>query len=143
MPGKPAARIGDMHICNAMNPGMPPTRHVGGPIIEGVETVVTGNQKQSTVTHKCICQGPTDVIAEGATTVLVNNLPAARLGDHTIHGGIIVEGYESVLIGNEGAPGAAKLDTAALSELQDPGKLISNLQGEAQRIVGLPPPTIA
>ncbi|MGJ5815363.1 PAAR domain-containing protein [Paludibaculum fermentans] len=143
MPGKPAARIGDMHVCNAMNPGMPPTPHVGGPIIQGVETVVTGNQKQSTVTHKCICRGPEDEIAEGATTVLVNNLPAARLGDHTVHGGVIVEGDATVLIGNEGAPGAAKPGSPNLPELPGPGKLISGLPGEVQKAIGLPPPTVA
>lgn len=104
MPGRPAARIGDMHICEQTNPGV--QRHEGGPIIEGVETVETGNRKQATVTHQCICKyGPNDQVAEGADTVLINNLPAARLGDRTIHDGRIIEGDQTVLIGNEAAPG--------------------------------------
>ncbi len=28
----PAARVSDMHVCMAMDPGVPPIPHVGGPI---------------------------------------------------------------------------------------------------------------
>lgn len=140
MPGKPAARIGDMHVCNAMSPGMPPQPHEGGPIIQGVESVVTGNQKQSTVTHKAICRrGPLDEIIEGSETVLVANLPAARLGDHTVHGGIIIEGDQTVLIGNAGSGGSAKPAAPANPTAES---LLSESQTEAARPLGLPPPTI-
>jgi len=30
--GKPAARLGDMHMCPMVTPGLPPIPHVGGPI---------------------------------------------------------------------------------------------------------------
>jgi uncharacterized Zn-binding protein involved in type VI secretion len=43
--------------------------------------------------------GPPDVIAKGSLTVLVNDLPAARLGDMTAHAGSIVLGCFTVLIG--------------------------------------------
>jgi uncharacterized Zn-binding protein involved in type VI secretion len=39
------------------------------------------------------------MIALGSFTVLVNSLPAARLGDLTIHGGTIILGDFTVLIG--------------------------------------------
>ncbi|WP_321473049.1 PAAR domain-containing protein [uncultured Paludibaculum sp.] len=95
-----------------------PNSQLGGPIVQGVETVITGNQKQSTVTHLCLCPGPpTDPIAAGADTVLVANLPAARLGDPTIQGGIIVEGCQSVLIGNEPAPVTTKPAASGLPTL--------------------------
>jgi uncharacterized Zn-binding protein involved in type VI secretion len=45
------------------------------------------------------CVGPPDVIALGSMTVLINGLPAARMGDQTAHGGTIVVGYPQVLIG--------------------------------------------
>jgi uncharacterized Zn-binding protein involved in type VI secretion len=45
------------------------------------------------------CVGPPDVIVKGSMTVLVNNLPAARIGDMTAHGGSIVLGCFTVLIG--------------------------------------------
>ena len=31
--GMPAARVGDMHVCPMVTPGVPPIPHVGGPIL--------------------------------------------------------------------------------------------------------------
>jgi uncharacterized Zn-binding protein involved in type VI secretion len=45
------------------------------------------------------CVGPPDVIAMGSPTTLISNLPAARLGDSCAHGGTIVLGCPTVLIG--------------------------------------------
>jgi uncharacterized Zn-binding protein involved in type VI secretion len=45
------------------------------------------------------CVGPPDVIVKGSVTVLIGNLPAARMGDTTAHGGVIVLGAPTVLIG--------------------------------------------
>jgi len=39
------------------------------------------------------------VIALGSFTVLVSGQPAARIGDMTVHGGAIVLGLPTVLIG--------------------------------------------
>jgi uncharacterized Zn-binding protein involved in type VI secretion len=39
------------------------------------------------------------VIARGSATVLVGKLPAARILDNTAHGGMIVSGFPTVLIG--------------------------------------------
>jgi uncharacterized Zn-binding protein involved in type VI secretion len=39
------------------------------------------------------------MIAMGSFTVFVNSLPAARMGDLTAHGGTIVLGAFTVLIG--------------------------------------------
>jgi uncharacterized Zn-binding protein involved in type VI secretion len=47
----------------------------------------------------CVCVGPPDVIVMASFTVLVCGLPAARLGDMTAHGGAIVVGFPTVLIG--------------------------------------------
>jgi uncharacterized Zn-binding protein involved in type VI secretion len=47
----------------------------------------------------CVCVGPPDVIAKGSMTVLINSMPAARMGDLTAHGGSIVIGLPTVLIG--------------------------------------------
>ncbi|MGC4056136.1 MAG: PAAR domain-containing protein [Paludibaculum sp.] len=131
-----------MHSCNGLMPGVPPVPYAGGPIIEGVETVVTGNQKQATVTHKCQCPGSTDAIAEGSETVLVNNLPAARIGDHTVKLGIIVEGDLTVLIGNEPAPGTLNPVQPALPGSTGLETVVKNLRGEAPKPVPVPPPTI-
>jgi uncharacterized Zn-binding protein involved in type VI secretion len=45
------------------------------------------------------CVGPPDVIVKGSMTVFVIGLPAARIGDLTAHGGSIVVGLPTVLIG--------------------------------------------
>jgi uncharacterized Zn-binding protein involved in type VI secretion len=47
----------------------------------------------------CVCAGAPDTIAAGSSTVLYNNKPAARLGDPTAHGGVIVAGAGTVLVG--------------------------------------------
>jgi uncharacterized Zn-binding protein involved in type VI secretion len=45
------------------------------------------------------CVGPPDPLVPGCPTVLINNMPALRMGDVTGHGGSIVMGCPTVLIG--------------------------------------------
>lgn len=86
-----------MHVC-PMVTGLVP--HVGGPIAGPcAPNVFTGSLPQARVTDMCVCVGPPDVIVKGSATVLVNNLPAARITDMTAHGGTIVMGWPTVLIG--------------------------------------------
>jgi uncharacterized Zn-binding protein involved in type VI secretion len=74
--------------------------HVGGPILPPCcITVLTGKMPQARVSDMAVCVGPPDVIALGSFTVLVGKLPAARIGDMTAHGGAIVMGFPTVLIG--------------------------------------------
>ncbi|GGI68131.1 type VI secretion protein [Polymorphobacter multimanifer] len=96
MPGPPAARITDMHVC-PMVTGIVP--HVGGPIALGCFTVLTGMLPQARIGDMAICVGPPDTIALGSFTVIVGGMPAARIGDLTAHGGTIVLGLPTVLIG--------------------------------------------
>jgi len=95
--GMPAARVTDMHVCPMVTVLVP---HVGGPILPPCcPTVLTGSLPQARVTDMAVCVGPPDVIVLGSFTVLVGGLPAARLGDLTAHGGTIVVGLPTVLIG--------------------------------------------
>lgn len=93
----PAARITDMHTC-PMVTGIVP--HVGGPVVKGQPNVLTCMMPQARVTDQCVCVGPPDIIVKGSMTVLVGNLPAARIGDMTAHGGVIVMGAPTVMIGD-------------------------------------------
>lgn len=95
--GKPAARMGDMHVCPAVNPG--PVPHVGGPIVVGLPTVLIANMPAATLGSTAICVGPPDTVAQGSPTVLIGGKPAARMGDSCAHGGKIVVGAPTVLIG--------------------------------------------
>jgi uncharacterized Zn-binding protein involved in type VI secretion len=95
----PAARVGDMHVCPMVTPGVPPIPHVGGPVLPpGGVTVLIGGMPAARVTDMCVCVGPPDVIALGSFKVFIKGLPAARLGDMTAHGGAIVMGMPTVLI---------------------------------------------
>jgi uncharacterized Zn-binding protein involved in type VI secretion len=92
----PAARLTDMHVCPMFTGPVP---HVGGPIIMGAPTVLTGMLPQARATDPCVCVGPPDMIAKGSMTVLVCSMPAARMGDMCGHGGAIVLGLPTVIIG--------------------------------------------
>jgi len=74
--------------------------HVGGPILpSGCPTVLVGNLPAARVGDMATCVGPPDTIVKGSTTVLIGGAPAARMGDSTAHGGVIVAGLPTVLIG--------------------------------------------
>ena len=93
----PAARVGDMHVCPMVSGVVP---HVGGPILPpGGLRVLIGGLPAARVTDLITCTGPPDAILMGSTKVLIGGLPAARMGDPTAHGGTIVMGCPTVLIG--------------------------------------------
>jgi uncharacterized Zn-binding protein involved in type VI secretion len=96
----PAARLSDMHVCPMVTPGMPPIPHVGGPVMgPGVTTVLIGGVPAAVIGDNAVCVGPPDNIVRGSATVLIGGRPAARAGDSTAHGGSIVMGCPTVLIG--------------------------------------------
>ncbi|HEY4363518.1 MAG TPA: PAAR domain-containing protein [Bryobacteraceae bacterium] len=93
----PAARMTDPHVCPQVTVLVP---HVGGPIIGPCwPTVLIGGLPAARLTDMAVCVGPPDVIAMGSPTVLIGGLPAARMMDPTAHGGMIVMGWPTVLIG--------------------------------------------
>jgi uncharacterized Zn-binding protein involved in type VI secretion len=95
--GSPAARIADMHVCPMVTGTVP---HVGGPILPaGAPTVLIGGMPAACVGDMATCNGPPDSIVAGSSTVLIGGKPAARMGDSTAHGGTIVAGLPTVLIG--------------------------------------------
>lgn len=98
--GQPAARLGDMHTCPMQTPGTPPIPHVGGPILgPGCPTVLIGGMPAAVMGDSATCVGPPDTLAVGSVTVLVGGKPAVRMGDSTGHGGTVILGCPTVLIG--------------------------------------------
>ncbi|WP_417448505.1 PAAR domain-containing protein [Idiomarina abyssalis] len=95
--GKPSARVGDNHTCPAVTSKTP---HVGGPISTGSGNVFSGKQPAGRVDDNLVCDGPKDTIVKGSSSVFINGRPAARMTDPTAHGGVIVEGLDSVFIGD-------------------------------------------
>jgi uncharacterized Zn-binding protein involved in type VI secretion len=93
----PAARISDMHTCPMVQGTTP---HVGGPILPpGCPTVLIGGMPAARMGDMAACAGPPDTIIAGSATVLIGGQPAARMGDQTAHGGTIVLGCPTVIIG--------------------------------------------
>jgi uncharacterized Zn-binding protein involved in type VI secretion len=93
-----AARILDPHVC-PMVTGLVP--HVGGPVIgPGAVTVLVANLPACVVGDQITCVGPPDVAVKGSATVLAAGRPMVRAAmDPTAHGGMIVMGCPTVLIG--------------------------------------------
>jgi uncharacterized Zn-binding protein involved in type VI secretion len=95
--GLPAARVSDLHVCPMVTVLVP---HVGGPILPpGCPTVLIGKLPAARISDMAACVGPPDIIVMGSFTVLIGGLPAARTLDTTAHGGTIVMGLPTVLIG--------------------------------------------
>jgi uncharacterized Zn-binding protein involved in type VI secretion len=87
-------------VCPMVTPGVPPIPHVGGPIIgPSTPTVLIAMLPAAVVGDNCVCVGPPDVIVKGSATVMIGHKPSARLGDSTAHGGSIVLGAPTVMIG--------------------------------------------
>jgi len=77
-----------------------PVPHVGGPIIgPGCPTVMIGGLPAAVMGDQAFCVGPPDSIVKGSATVLIGGKPAARMGDQTAHGGSIILGCPTVMIG--------------------------------------------
>lgn len=92
-----AARVSDPQVCTVLLPAP----HVGGLVQPpGVTTVLIGSKPAATQTTPCACLlGPPNFIKSGSTTVKIGNKAAARAGDPTAHGGVILLGCPTVLIG--------------------------------------------
>jgi uncharacterized Zn-binding protein involved in type VI secretion len=89
-----------MHVCPMTSPPPPAVPHVGGPCIgPGEPTVLIGGMPAAVVGDSAVCTGPPDSIVSGSATVMIGGKPAARVGDPTAHGGSIVQGEFTVLIG--------------------------------------------
>ncbi len=93
----PAARLTDLHVCPMVTGVVP---HVGGPITgPGAPTVLVGGMPAAVMGDLCTCVGPPDTIIKGSGTVMIGGKPAARMGDSCAHGGTIVLGCPTVMVG--------------------------------------------
>jgi uncharacterized Zn-binding protein involved in type VI secretion len=109
----PAARLLDMHVCPMVTVLVP---HVGGPILPMCQpNVLIGFLPAARILDKCFCVGPIDLIREAAYNVHIGRRPAARMGDKTVHGGVIVTGMFNVLIGTKTDKASFNPETGAVS----------------------------
>lgn len=86
-----------MHVCPMVTGTVP---HVGGPVMSpGCPTVLVQGMPAARLGDMATCTGPPDTIIMGSSTVMIGGMPAARQGDTTAHGGSIILGAPSVMIG--------------------------------------------
>lgn len=116
--GSPVSRVTDLAFCPADSHGCPACPHpVLGPGVSGSPDLLVNGQAVLRLgdrgTHTLCCAANRWVVAEGSSSVFVNNLPVARVGDETRHcGGVgtLVTGDNSLEIGG----GSVKLGEAGL-----------------------------
>lgn len=100
-----SARLSDFHACPLINPG--PVPHVGGPIATGMPSVLIGGLPAARVGDVATCAAvPPNAIATGSVSVFVGDRNAARNSELTLHGGQIVGGCSTLLIGDFSSPGS-------------------------------------
>ncbi|MCL2892048.1 PAAR domain-containing protein [Brenneria tiliae] len=95
--GKPVAILGHMHICPKVEPG--PVPHVGGPIIDAGQSIVTINGVPvAVVGGKALCTGVgmPDGLVSGSSIFTIEGKPVVRMGDGCAHGGKVVQGWPTV-----------------------------------------------
>jgi uncharacterized Zn-binding protein involved in type VI secretion len=73
--------------------------HVGGPQVLGAPTVMIAAMPSGGITSQEVCVGPPDVDLKCSATVLIAGKPADRLADNSAHGGLLVTGAPTVMIG--------------------------------------------
>jgi uncharacterized Zn-binding protein involved in type VI secretion len=77
-----------------------PKPHVGGPVLPpGAITVLVGGMPAARIGDLALCASAPDIVLVGTPKVLIGGMPAARMLDNTAHGGVILVGCPTVLIG--------------------------------------------
>lgn len=122
-----------------VTPGTPPIPHVGGPITgPGVPTVLIGGVPAAVMGDMCTCVGPPDTIVLGSTGVFIGGKPAARMGDQCAHGGTIVVGCPTVLIGEAAGGGGGGISVMPVNVLLEVMNMLPpKQQQQAAQIVVL------
>lgn len=139
--GKPAARVSDFHMCPMVTPvGVAAVPHVGGPIMPpGCPTVLIGKLPAACMGDMAFCTppAPPDSIAMGSTGVMIGKKPAARMGDPTVHGGSIMMGDFTVLIGeiSVSPPPIVPPPVIVIKVMVEGQKIITNNASELKKVV--------
>jgi uncharacterized Zn-binding protein involved in type VI secretion len=89
------------HFCPRVTPPNASVPHIsaGSLITPTVSNVLIGGSPAVILGDTCICLEEPNKVAAGSGTVMINNKPAARMGDSTTHGGMIDQGVATVMIG--------------------------------------------
>lgn len=94
----------DLQVCPSGKPG--------GPIVTGEPTVLIEGLPAARVGDTAACGDGPAKIGSGSPTVIIGGSKAARVSDTTCHGGKVVTGAATVLIGDGGAGGMSAMNGA-------------------------------
>jgi uncharacterized Zn-binding protein involved in type VI secretion len=123
---QPVAREGDKTFCPQHELVIIP--HVGGPLTPA-EKVCLQSDGKSVIRigdyGNCQSPAPLDVVFEGAATFTCCGLPVARKGDKMVHGGMIIEGSSTLLVGGPTFSLPSKMSVKGSAEFQN--KVIRDL----------------
>lgn len=100
--GMPAARLGDIHVCPMVTPGVPPVPHVGGPITMGSAGVMIGGMPAARMGDMATCVGPPSSIVMGCPTVLIGDIAGGGGGGGGAGVAFAMAGAYSALSGEPG-----------------------------------------
>ena len=107
--------------------------HVGGPVIgPGAPNVLINNKPAAIMGDMCTCAGPPDMLVMGNPAVLINGKPVACVGDMTAHGGTITIGEPNVMIGT-----ATLMQSAVMPVKDIPFPKIDSAQKAKAKAAGL------
>ncbi|WP_422108647.1 PAAR domain-containing protein [Aeromonas salmonicida] len=81
-----------MHVCPKVEPG--PVPHVGGPIIDAGQAIVTINGVP-VAGGKALCTA-SDGLVSGSSVFTIQGKPVVRMGDGCAHGGKVVQGWPTI-----------------------------------------------
>lgn len=97
--GMPQARLADLHACMLPSTPPPPVLPVPTPILPPCAvTVLVGKKPAARLGDLCTAAPPHPIV-KGSATVLICNMPAARILDTAACGGMITLGEFTVLVG--------------------------------------------
>ena len=85
---------------------------------ENHRRTIIGFQWAARVTDTLICCGPPDAISQGEPSVVIGFKDSARYGDPTVHGGKLVSGCPTVIIGSSAQAETLKTDKPFCEECE-------------------------
>lgn len=139
----PIARVGDFHLCPMQTPAVVPIPHVGGPVLPpGAVTVLAGGMPVATMGTMAICVGPPDILTLGSMAVFAMGQPVVRVGDVTAHGGSVMVGLPTVMVGDSGGAGSSQAATMSAAKAGGSAFVRSECNAKAADAVArqAPPP---
>ena len=92
----PCAMLTSFQLCPMLDGPIP---HVGGVIVESTcDNIIAGILPAADMTSMAICIGPPANVVDGSPSFIADCLPIAVMLAETDHGGMVLEGFPTILV---------------------------------------------